>query len=327
MKPSTSLKTYLTPLKPYATLLLYVMGLAVCCSVIFFDYWFSSTEPRHHKFLHYYQSQLWLLLLVVQTVFWFAALVPIYRIRNFLKSEYEARRKTKLEGISVDGQGKGQGEWMERRLWLILASLLLLILVWLLLQTSSFLSPNCGDYNFPHSSEKTRILTSIGFGIALIAAVELLLIGIELAKTLEMGGSSADRISKYITLRRSSLRLLTILGVMTGLAMVGLGAKRNAILQIKECDFLPEHVFLHALYLSVLLALVFFPTYAALLRTGRKLVRDLLPMPQPTEESWPNWYSRQKSLEELLQLSVTENLRAGIAILAPIVGSLISLLK
>jgi len=64
-----------------------------------------------------------------------------------------------------------------------------------------------------------------------------------------------------------------------------------------------------------------------LLRTGRKLVRDLLPMPSPIDESWQSWYSRQKSLEELLQLSVSENLRAGIAILAPIAGSLISLLK
>jgi hypothetical protein len=77
----------------------------------------------------------------------------------------------------------------------------------------------------------------------------------------------------------------------------------------------------------MLLALAFFPTYAALLRTGRKLVCDLLPMPPANDESWTNWYSKQKSLEELLKLSVSENLRAGIAILGPIAGSLIPLLR
>jgi hypothetical protein len=159
-----------------------------------------------------------------------------------------------------------------------------------------------------------------------MAAIELLLIGIELARIHEGGESGEKRVEKYIALRRYSLRLLTILGVMTGLAMLGLSAKRYAILSMKECAFSVEHVFLYALYLSILLALVFFPTYAALLRTGQKLVCDLLPMPSLTDESWPNWYSKQKSLEELLQLSVNESLKAGIAILAPIAGSLISFL-
>lgn len=328
MKPSISPKIY-------STLLLYAAGFAVGYVVIFLDYQFSSTEPRHYQFLHYYQSQLWLLLLIMQTVFWFAVCVPIYRIIIFLKSEYHARREKLLNDKPTDGREKEQATWRGWKLWRILAGLLFLTIGYLLLHSSSFLSPNCGDYSFLHSSWKTLILNIIGFGIALIAATALLLISIELA-ALERGGLGAGRVSKYITLRRYSLRLLTILGAMTSLATVAFGAKRNTIQAMKDanliveavpCEFLREHIFLYALYLSMLLALAFFPTYAALLRTGRKLVCDLLPMPPPSDELWLDWYSRQKTLEELLQLSVTENLRAGIAILAPIAGSLISLVK
>jgi hypothetical protein len=118
---------------------------------------------------------------------------------------------------------------------------------------------------------------------------------------------------------------------MTTLATLAVGAKRAAILAMGEdvCrpDFSAAYLFLRAVFWTILLALTFFPTYAALLRTGRQLVRELLPMPSPADESWSDWYAKQKSLEELLQLSVVENLRAGVAILAPIAGSLISFLK
>lgn len=322
--------------KIYSTLLLYLAGFAFGYVVILLDYRLSSTiEPRHHQFLNHQQSKLWLLLLVMQVVFWFAVCVPIHRIIEFLKSQYRARRGNLLKEEPAGGPEKGLARPGRGIPWRALAVLLFLAIAFLLIRSTSFLTPNCGDYSFLNSFWKTLILNFIGFGIALIAAGALLFISIELA-ALERGGDGAGRISKYITLRRYSLRLLTIMGVMTSLATVSFGAKRNAIQAMKDanlvmeatpCVFLREHVFLYALYLSMLLALAFFPTYAALLRTGRKLVCDLLPMPPPGDESWPNWYSRQKSLEELLQLSVTENLRAGIAILAPIAGSLISLLK
>ena len=328
MKPSVSPKIY-------STLLLYAAGFAVGYVVIFLDYYLAFTEDRHHQFLHKYQSQLWLLLLIMQTVFWFAVAVPISRIIVFLRSEYRARQDKLLMEKHADGPRERRARLRVRKLWRTLAVLLFLAISYLLLHSSSFLSPNCGDYGFLHSRWKTLILNMIGFSLALVAAAALLFISIELA-ALERGGLGADRVLKYITLRRYALRLLSVLGVMTGLATVAFGAKRITIEAAKEahlvmgsvmCEFKREHVLLYAVYLSMLLALAFFPTYAALLRTGRKLVCDLLPMPPLGDDSWADWYSRQKSLEELLQLSVSENLRAGIAILGPIAGSLISLLR
>lgn len=305
-------------LKPLSTLVLYAIGVAFGYSVIFLDYRFSGTEERHYQFLRNYQSQLWLLLLFMQIMFWAAVIMPIWRILRSLQPLADLKWRIMRRKM-----------WWKIMLAPILSFLSLGILFWILLSSSSRLSPKCNDYGFLHSYTKTTILTISGYCIALMAAIGLLLICIDLA-TLERDADDKNRISRYIERRRHSLRLLTILGVMMGLATLGFGAKRNAILamgQTCQPDFLPARVFLLALYLTILLALTFFPTYAALLRTGRKLVCDLLPMPSPSDKDWPNWYEKQKNLEELLRLSVTENLRAGVAILAPIAGSLISLLK
>jgi hypothetical protein len=306
-------------LKPLSTLVLYAIGVAFGYIVIFLDYRFSVTEERHYQFLRNYQSQLWLLLLFMQIMFWAAVIMPIWRILRSLQPLSDLNWRIIRRKM-----------WWKIMLAPILSFLSLGILFWILLSSSSRLSPKCNDYGFLHSSSKTTILTISGYCIALMAAIGLLLICIDLA-TLERGIDDKKRISKYIERRRHSLRLLTILGVMMGLATLGFGAKRNAILAMGQntCqpDFSAARVFLLALYLTILLALTFFPTYAALLRTGRKLICDLLPMPSPSDKDWPNWYEKQKNLEELLRLSVTENLRAGVAILAPIAGSLISLLK
>jgi hypothetical protein len=311
MKTSTSLK-------PYSTLSLYAAGLTVGCAVLFLDYGFSSAEQRHYDFLKTYQTRTWLLLLIMQIIFWFAALVPLYRIREFLKAEYLARREETLHNISGDNQKKGPNKG--GTFLLILMPLLFLVFLKL-----SSISPACADYGFLHSSIKTSILTWTGYGIATIAAMELLLIGVELATMFDGDGPSEQRLTKYIALRRYALRLLTILGVMTTLAVLGMTAKAYAI--GAACKFPVQSIFLYAVFLSTLLALGFFPTYAGLLRTGHKLVRDLLPMPPLTDESWSSWLSKKKGLEELLQLSVTENIRAAMAILAPIVGGLIPLLN
>jgi len=148
-------------LKPFLTLVLYTIGFVVGFVLLFFDYLLSLTTERHHQFLLHYQAKLWLLLLIVQTMFWAAVCAPIWRILVSLKREF-------------DRQGEN---WKKILFWPILFPGLLFPVLFYL---SSRLSADCGDYGFPHSFWKTRILTVIGFLIAFITIVGLLLISIDL---------------------------------------------------------------------------------------------------------------------------------------------------
>jgi hypothetical protein len=312
-----------TALKPYSTLFFYLVGFAVGYAVLFLDYQISSPEPRQREFVRSWQSQIWFLSVFMQTIFWFAALVPLYRIKKFRRKELPRRRTGSLESQAADNKRRKQEDG---RFWFVLAAVLFM-LVFIFLRFSASFSPNCGDYGFLHSTWKTTILAWIGFVIAGLMAVELLRIGVELAKIYEVGASEKGCVEAFTILRHHSLRLLNILGVMMTLAVLSMAAKRYTITHLTNCEFRIQHIFLYALFLSMLLAFGFFPTYAALLRTGHKLVRELLPMPSPADENWLSWYERKKSLEELLQLSLPENLRAAMAILSPIAGGVISWLS
>jgi hypothetical protein len=81
------------------------------------------------------------------------------------------------------------------------------------------------------------------------------------------------------------------------------------------------------LYYTLILVLTFLPTFTILIAAGHKLRDDILPIPSPHNETWESLCAKREKLERLLALSMTEGLRAAIAILAPILGSIISLIR
>lgn len=218
-----------------------------------------------------------------------------------------------------------------------------LILFVTLIYSSKFFAVSC-EYNLLNHELKTRLLTLIGGIVAIVAAIGTILVNIGLREVLassshSMGDSNdktieakqADLVKKYLHLRGRLLHFLSILGIMLGLVTLAQSAKRYLILaspnRTCETDFTVEKVLVFGLYYTLILTLTFLPTFSSLIATGHKLRDDIIPIPSPHNDAWDTACSKRRKLEKLLALSVTESLRALIAILAPVIGSLASLLE
>lgn len=277
------------------------IGLLFGVIIIFFDYPYFGELER--QFIRTYQFQLWLLLLIAQPIFWAVVLLPL------------SKSVLNLRTHSVR-------HWGEIVLWVLLFSTLLYL--------SSRFAPSCA-YPLPHHKLKTALLSYAGFAVAILITVGILLVNIALRATLDGDEPVEARIVQYIRLRGYLIRILTILGVMTGLGTLAQVAKRNAILTLGssacDVDFTSQRVLLYGLYFTVLLTMASVPTFFTLVAVGRELCDDALPMPPLSSESWGDWYEKRKNLEEFLRLSMVEALRASVAVGAPLVGSLVSLLR
>ncbi len=289
------------PLNPLTLVRMSTIGFLLGVLIIFFDYAYFGEPER--QFIRTYQFQLWLLLLIVQTIFWAVVSLPLGRSVLNLRNYFF-------------------GHWREIVLWVLLFSTLLYL--------SSRFAPSCA-YPLPRHKLKTGLLSYIGFVVALLIAIGILLVNIALRTTLEAGQAVEARIMEYVRLREYLIRILTILGVMTGLGTLAQVAKRNAILTLGggvcDVDFTSQRVLLYGLYFTVLIIMASIPTFFTLVTVGRKLCDDALPMPPVNSEPWCDWYKKRKSLEEFLRLSMVETLRASVAVVAPLLGSFVSLLK
>jgi hypothetical protein len=81
-------------------------------------------------------------------------------------------------------------------------------------------------------------------------------------------------------------------------------------------------------YFTLLVVLVYLPTFLSLQAIGRKLHDAFFPQIFPSTENWADIRDRRKYLEELLQLQVGayQSLHASIVVLAPLISSIISTL-
>ncbi len=149
----------------------------------------------------------------------------------------------------------------------------------------------------------------------------------------------------FLDLRDRLQFFLVIAGTGISAATLGSGALRNTLIAwaksdtlslacikvAKSVNFPAEMVLLYGLYTTALLTLVYIPTFIAFQSKGREICGSTYPKPSfnsDASDSWVNWYSNQKKVEELLklQLGATDSLKTGISILAPLAGSAISLL-
>lgn len=95
-----------------------------------------------------------------------------------------------------------------------------------------------------------------------------------------------------------------------------------------DLKFDPLYVALYGLFFTVLFAVAFAPSYLALRIAGDNLRDRTFPLPAPTESSFDEIKRRRETFDASLQtnLSALASVKAGVAILSPLVGSLISLL-
>jgi hypothetical protein len=135
-----------------------------------------------------------------------------------------------------------------------------------------------------------------------------------------------DMIRKHLRLRDTLQQYLAVLGLLVGLVTLTTGALRNVQIAsgVSEEDYPLTVVLIFGLYYTALLALLYAPTYLALGEAGRTL-RDRA-FPFSSLDNLAEDTKKRMQLEELLQLNIRteQSLRAGIAILAPLLTSLVS---
>lgn len=318
--------------KPLAGTILVVVGFALGGFILLFDYF-----PLNDPYLKTTPFQLYALAVISQTVFWAVAVGSMWRSSKSLLGLFEDH---KTEVI----------------LWCILFLILL--------YSSKYFAVSCPVYSFRHHGLKTNLLTFFGGTVAIMAGIVSILVNIGLrelltsrsqAEAIEKENADSQLVTRYLQLRSCLLHSLSVVGIMLGLVAVAQSAKRYMILEhVQAFDataacktlILPgeemtkciqqgfycesmfdlKKVFVYGLYYTMILVLTFLPTFSILIATGHKLRDDILPLPSPRSDSWSSACAKRAKLEKLLALSFTESFRAIVAVLAPLIGSLISLL-
>lgn len=141
----------------------------------------------------------------------------------------------------------------------------------------------------------------------------------------------SDRIAEYRLLQQHLQTFLSILGIMVGLLALATGALRNALISYDAAlaeSFPALIVICYGIYYTLLLALIYLPTFLALRKVGRRLCDEYSPLPSPDDANWNELYKKRQNLEELLQLNVgaRKRLQSSIAVFAPLLSGLIAVL-
>lgn len=177
----------------------------------------------------------------------------------------------------------------------------------------------------PAHFEKIVILTGCGFVVAVVGIATIWSVQ---AQAAALGTLPADtRLTRVLELRRSLGTTLAMLGALLGSAILSAGALLHARRAAGE-EGAQELVLLYGGFLSILIALVYFPAWRQLQASAEELADEVAPIPDPRGTGFSDGLELRTSVRELLQLDVgvVGSFRAGISILAPLASGLVSLL-
>jgi hypothetical protein len=189
----------------------------------------------------------------------------------------------------------------------------------------------------PGVAYRIGVLTALGGLAALAAAISIWLIRGRV-EALEAGRKLTGReLRTYLGLRSDVERLLGFLGVVIGLGVLTVAALRQVVVQeynhlplVKDTPvkFPPEILILYGVVLTLIVALVYLPTWATMQRTGSMMRDGIAPLPEPTSDQLEAQLQKRAALDDLLGLrvSASTSFKAGVAILSPLLASLTSLL-
>jgi hypothetical protein len=292
--------------------ILAVGGALVATAVMFADYPFP---PEETAFIETPAALLWLLSVAAQWMLWFVLVPPL--------------------AVALYAHREGFG-WSPI---VSVAALGLLSVGFLLPATFGWPDlplADLPDYPLTYHRAKIGAVYGIGLFVALLPALGLGLVRARLRGLFRQGKPSAKQVQRFLELRESMQHFLFLAGAFIFLAMLSVGALRNAILAQDPDDealassFPPEYVLLFGIYFSLLLALAYMPAYASYLEVGGRLRDDLVgPTPPGVGVSeLKKWRDERTDLESVLRLDVGvgESFRAGVVVFAPLAGSLVSLL-
>lgn len=248
-------------------------------------------------FLDRPEAGLWLFILIAGAALWAVLLVPLVG---------SLRRWGRPRGLPTG-----------------LTALLLTVLIFGLLAAPALTGGTPSE--LPGHIWKIVVFTILGYLVALVGFASIW--------SVQAGAAALDSLPKekrlvtLVELRRSLAATLALLGALLGASILATGALHNALRASGE-ETAHELVLLYGGFLSLVLALVYAPAHQQLQAVGRGFVDDVAPLPDPASADFSDRLEKRSKLEELLQLNVgvSGGFRAGVAILAPLGTSLVSLL-
>jgi len=288
--------------RSFAVMLLGLIGLALGITILLVG---ARATPESAKFVDQSEFLLWLLVISTETALFAIFAVPVVRILRQLWL-YLHDNKTEI----------------------VVSSTVFTALYFAPGRLTEFILPGAVDFQLLYFSARTGVIGGIGYlTIGLPAAVGIWLVHIA---SRDLGGNDKlgqDHVERYLCLGRLLKQLISVLGLVVGIAILGTGANRHAHIAA-GVDFPVSLVLAYGVYFTLVLAVIYFPAQASLLETGRRIRDSLCPLPSPDSGSWGEVYAKHKSLTELLEIrtTVVESFRTGVAILAPLLGAIISTL-
>ena len=283
--------------KPLAVMLSGAVGAAVGAGVLLLQ-----PGEQGQEFISAPQFKVWLFFIIALMAFVAVTVAPVLKSLRRLQEHFVSSRRE-----------------------IILSSLALALLC-----AFPSLFPAPFEERLAYHRIRMGLLLGAGVIVALMAVGGIWLVRAALRDLASSAEPGEKHIQTFLRLREQLQFFLSVLGILVGGLTLATGALRNTLVATTPDlkGFPPELVLVYGAYFTALVALIYAPTYIALVATGRKLVDDLWPMPPPRSDAWDDWYDRRKDLEELLQLQqgAVKNFQAGFAILAPLAGSIIAVL-
>ena len=179
--------------------------------------------------------------------------------------------------------------------------------------------------------DKMWVIFSLGYLAMLPAAIGLWSIMSAAKETYERADPDPQKcypaVQEFNHYRSYLQAYLVIAGILISLVVLSTGAMRQALIEFSSANadaFTNNMVLAHGLYFTFLLAMLYVPTYVVVQMYGR-LLRDKV-YPVTTLDDYKGKEPLRKQFDEMLNLNITvgQNLRAGLFILAPLATSFIS---
>lgn len=254
---------------------------------------------------------LWAALMCAQTAFWALALFWLLPTIRSLPAEYARANRSEIVGST-----------------LAVATIIGAYAI------GGIVHNPWPDY-LPGHAVKLVVLTVLGAVVSLVAARGIWFVhgGLKELGRRQVGSESLET---FLSLQEALRRFLGVLGAIIALLVLSTGAHRQAVLSYSEHHHPPLHtrygfelVLIYGFLATILVAAIYLPTSLTRRDIGGRIRDAVVPLfPLRSDTNLADQIQERESIGRLLALDrgIFGDFRAGVAILAPLLASLVGLL-